>query len=328
MKHNALVRVRSFAVTLLLLVLAIPALSAGTAFSKIVVFGDSLNDRGNMVQFTGGAFPNAPTYTYGRQTNGQVWVEYVAARLGMADKVVNYAVVGAMTKPTAGFPTGNVWSDVFPGLEGTDVLSQVGDYLTDANGAADPAALYVLEGGANDFPRVADPRVIVFNLVQCLLALEQSGAKHIMFVNLPDIGKTPRVILGEQMGLLPAGTAAFVSGACNQLNQALAGAAAAVSPADVTLTIADIYGFMGAVTQNPAAYGFVEVQLPYLLAGANADPATWLFWDDLHPTTRGHEVLAERAISELLETYSPSNGKASAQGAVNALRGLVRSPRR
>jgi phospholipase/lecithinase/hemolysin len=85
---------------------------------------------------------------------------------------------------------------------------------------------------------------------------------------------------------------------------------------------------MGVVTQNPAAYGFVEVQLPYLLAGGGADPATWLFWDDLHPTTRGHEVLAERAISELLQTYSPSNGKANAQGAVNALRGLVRSPRR
>jgi phospholipase/lecithinase/hemolysin len=100
-----------------------------------------------------------------------------------------------------------------------------------------------------------------------------------------------------------------------------------VSPADVTITMADIYTFMRTVTQNPAAFGFANVQLPYLLFGAGADPKTWLFWDDLHPTTRGHEVFAEQAVTSLLQSYSPSNGKLNAQGVVNALRGLLKSPK-
>jgi phospholipase/lecithinase/hemolysin len=327
MNLKLITRARCFIVALVFSLLAGPAVAAGTAFSKIVVFGDSLNDRGNMVQFTNGVFPNAPTFTYGRQTNGAVWVEYLAARLSMADKIVNYAVVGAMTKPTAQFPTGNVWSDTFAGLEGTDVTSQVSDYLADANGVADPAALYILEGGANDFPRVADPSVIIGNLVQCLVALESRGAKHIMVVNLPDIGRTPRVILAEQLNLLPPGTAQFLSAVCGQLNLGLGGVVTAVSPADVTITVADLYGFMRTVTQNGAAYGFVNVQLPYLLFGAGADQKTWLFWDDLHPTTRGHEILADQAVTSLLQSYSPSNGKLNAQGAVNALKGLVKAPK-
>jgi outer membrane lipase/esterase len=328
MKHTVLTRARSLIVALGLLVFALPALTAGTAFSKIVVFGDSLNDRGNMVQFTGGVFPNAPTYAYGRQTNGQVWVEYLAARLGMADKLVNYAVVGALLQPTPQNPTGNVWDDTFPGLQGTDVTSQVNDYLGDSGGVADSAALFVLQGGANDFPRVADPRAIVANLLQCLVMLESRGAKHVMLVNLPDIGKTPRVIIGEQMGVLPPGTAAFVSGACGQLNGALSAVLPTVTFPGVTVTVADMYGFMGSVTANPSAYGFSEVRLPYLLSGAPtaADPALWLFWDDLHPTTRGHELFAESTLASLLQSYSPRNGNPSAQGAVNALRGLVPKP--
>jgi phospholipase/lecithinase/hemolysin len=317
-------------VAALVSIIAIPlATAAATAFSQIVVFGDSLNDRGNMVQFTNGAFPNVPRYTYGRQSNGAVWVEYLAKRLGMADKIRNYAVVGAMTAPAPGFPTGNVWSDTYQGLEGTDVTSQVLDYLAEANGTADPKALFILEGGANDFPRVTNPGIIISNLVQLMVALETRGAKHIMLVNLPDIGKTPRVILAEQAGYLPPGSGAYFSSACAQLNQALAAAAAANRFPDVTLSIADTYGFMNIVAANPSAFGMTNVQLPFLIFGtAAANPVTWLFWDDLHPTTRGHEIFAEQAAVNLLQAYSPSNGNLSAKGAINALHGLVKEPKK
>ena len=110
MKSIPLHSARHFLVTLLVSLVTITVSSAATAFSKIVVFGDSLNDRGNMAAFTGGAFPNAPVYVYGRQSNGPLWVEYLASRLGMANNLDNYAVVGAMTAPAPGYPTGNVWS--------------------------------------------------------------------------------------------------------------------------------------------------------------------------------------------------------------------------
>ena len=288
---------------LALFVTASSALAGETAFSKIVVFGDSLNDTGNLARLTGGAFPNTPNYTYGRQTNGPVWVEYLAEDLGLSNKVLNYAVVGAMTKPAPGFPTGNVWSDTFPGLEGTDVFSQVMNYALDSHERADPAALYILEGGANDFPRVANPGVIVSNLIDSLVALELIGARHILVVNLPDIGKTPRVILAEQYGYIPPGSGAAYSAACAQVNLALAGAVAAATRHHAKITFADTYGFMNKVAANPAAFGLLNAQYPWLLAGAGTNPVDWLFWDDLHPTTRGHEIFAAQVLDELVREY-------------------------
>lgn len=317
--------VRFLLATLLVTLIALSASRAETAFSKIVVFGDSFNDHGNMVQFTGGVFPNAATgYAYGRQSNGPVWVEYLARRLGMANQLVNYAVVGAMTKPAPGFPTGNVWSDTFPGLEGTDVATQVLDYLADAGGAADRNALYILEGGANDFPRVADPAVIISNLVGALMTLEARGARHILLVNLPDIGKTPRVILGEMFQVLPVGFAGYLSAVCTQLNQALVAVVATVSSPDATITLANLDGFMDIVTANPSDYGLVEVQMPYLLFGASADPATWLFWDDLHPTTRGHEIFAEQALSDMIDSYSRTNGSGKVKSSFKTIRDVLK----
>ena len=295
---------------------------ARTPYSSIVIFGDSLSDTGRMVALTGGAFPAPPTYDYGRQSNGPVWNEYLADWLGMSGTVQNYAVVGAMTAPAPGFPTGNVWSDTFPGLEGTDLTSQVYDYLTDAGGAADPQALYIVQGGANDFPRVADPGVIVQNVATLVGLLQWSGARHIMVVNLPDLGKTPRVILGEETGVLPPGTGAFVSTVCALLNNAMKGALDGLAAPGVTIIHADAFAFVDRVAANPADYGMINARYPFLLFGAGTDPASWLFWDDLHPTTRGHEIFADDVLRSMLASYSPRNAKAG-PAPVQSLRGLT-----
>lgn len=320
-------RARSELAAIVLAVTALQTAIADAAFSKLVVFGDSLNDHGNMLQFTNGVFPAPPLYAPGRQSNGPVWVEYLASRLGLADKIVNYAVVGAMTKATPEIPTGNVWSNTFAGLEGTDVATQVLDYLADVNGTADPDALYILEGGSNDFPRLANPGDLVANLLESLVALEMGGARHIIVVNLPDLGKTPRVILGERLGELPPGTGQFVSAACAQLNQALVTALPIYTLSGVTITLGDAYAFISQAAANPAAFGFTNVQEPFLLFGNSADPAEWLFWDDLHPTTRGHELFAEQVTESLVRRYSPGKGRLG-KGAINSLKGLVHAQAR
>jgi phospholipase/lecithinase/hemolysin len=328
-------RTRQWLAAIILVVITVTSALAGTAFSKLVVFGDSLNDTGNLYQFTKGVFPPAAMYANGRQSNGPVWVEYLAKRLGLEGKIANYAVIGALTKTTALGPLtvegesvwSNVWSDTFPGLQGTDVRTQVQDYLGDVNGRADPAALFILEGGSNDLPRVLDPAVIISNLIESLFALQMAGAKHILVVNLPDAGKTPRVIIGEQRGLLPPGYGTFVSGVCTQLNQGLSfGISQATFPGS-TITVADVYAFMNSVVANPAKFGLTQVQMPYLLLGAGSNPAQWLFWDDLHPTTRGHEIFAEQVVVTLVQRYSPGQGNVG-KGAINSLNGLVKAPGR
>ena len=295
---------------------------ARAPFSSIVVFGDSLCDTGRMVALTGGAFPAPPNYAWGRQSNGPVWHEYLSSWLGMSDAVLNYAVVGAMTAPAPGYPTGNVWSDTFPGLEGTDLTSQVLDYLSDVGGVADPEALYILEGGSNDFPRVANPAIIVPHLAQLFGMLQASGARHIMVMNLPDPGKTARVILGEEMGVLPPGSGAYFSAVAALINDALSATLDSMTAPGVTIIHADAYTFLNNVAAMPADYGMINVQYPYLLFGAGTDPAEWLFWDDLHPTTRGHQIFADEVLVTLLRSYSPRNAKAG-PAPVQSLRGLT-----
>jgi phospholipase/lecithinase/hemolysin len=328
MKHpSTSLRSRQWLAAIILCLITVSSALAGTAFSKLVVFGDSLNDTGNLYQFTGRVFPAPPTYAVGRQSNGLLWVEYLAGRLSLRDKLVNYAVAGALTKSTATIPTGNVWSDTFPGLQGTDVATQVQDYLSEVNGRADPAALYILEGGANDFTRVPNPGVIVGNLIESLIALQSAGAKHFLVVNLPDIGKTPRLILAERMGLVPPGTGLVLSSGCALVNQGLAQAVIGYTFPGNTVTVADTFGFMNAVVAQPNRYGLTEVQMPYLYPGTVGDPARWLFWDDLHPTTRGHEIFSEQVVVALVQRYSPGQGNVG-HGAINGLNGLVKAPGR
>ena len=73
---------------------------ARAGLTQIVAFGDSLIDTGNLFAATGQ--PPAP-YFDGRFSNGPVWVEYLAGRLGIAPPTpsltggTDYAWAGAET---------------------------------------------------------------------------------------------------------------------------------------------------------------------------------------------------------------------------------------
>jgi outer membrane lipase/esterase len=105
---------------------------AGTAsgFEQIVVFGDSLSDSGNA----------------GRFSNGPVWVEYLAERLGLVLQPSraggsNYAVGGARLDPQSG---------------SNSLRAQADAYLRCSR--ASSGALYIVYGGANDVPAAVGNR--------------------------------------------------------------------------------------------------------------------------------------------------------------------------
>ena len=83
----------SFALLMSLLSAAPPA-DAGQ-FTKLVVFGDSLSDTGNVFAVTHGAVPPSAAYYAGRFSNGPVWPEYLAASLSLP--LENFAYGGAQT---------------------------------------------------------------------------------------------------------------------------------------------------------------------------------------------------------------------------------------
>jgi phospholipase/lecithinase/hemolysin len=287
-----------------------------TPFSRIIVFGDSLSDTGNLYQLTGG-FPPAPYYN-GRFSNGPLWVEHLAADLGM--QILpgdNYAVGGATT--------GEVNSnDGILGLEYPGLQDQLASFLaTTQPGGADPEALYVVWAGANDFFVVLEeqgtPTALisggVSNTVYAVQLLWSTGARHILVLNVPDLGLTP---FGRASGLSEA-----ITQLCAAYNQALESALQALVAAGIPTIRADAFATLRAMVLFPAEFGFTNVTQPYLLVGG--DPAGFLFWDAVHPTTRAHEVLEDEALNSIIGYFSSRRGKGSPEALANALNGLVRA---
>ena len=301
---------------------------AGAKFSSIVVFGDSLSDTGRLFRLTHGAFPPRVAYFEGRQSNGPVWVEYLADALD-SRCLKNYAVVGAMTGPSAAVPAGNVKSDTYAGLEGTSLRGQLAMYLANTGGRVDPQALYVVEGGANDLIRplsallmnppatneeflqavneIAMPTVV--NTATIVGTLKALGAQHIAVVNVPDFGKSPYLL-----GFGPVASY-IVSSVVDQVNDAVASQLDAIDAAGGRkLARIDAYGFIDGVAAAPATYGFTNVTGEFMTLDMASGTVTfaaphrhaaaqWFFWDDLHPTTRGHRFFAENALASVKSAF-------------------------
>lgn len=312
------------------LTLAFAALCGSAAqagpYSNLYVFGDSLSDTGNVAStFPGGAFP-AP-YNPGRVSNGLIWIDHLAAGLGLNAGAVasnlggnNYAWAGARTG-TALTPPG--------------VLAQVaGIYLPAVAGVSDPNGLYVVVGGGNDMrdartafsgASAADnvgrqnaAQAAISNLFASLGALAQSGAKHVLLANLPDLGFTPEAMFG--------GTAAASTDASNKFNALISGLeAAAEATFGLDIEVLDLHGIgqavlVDAATNGGGVYGITNATLPCFLSGAPSCNVS-AFSDSLHPTARLHAIFGQAALRLVPEP-------ASALLVLLALGGLVVQRRR
>ena len=293
--------------------------SAGQPFSKIVTFGDSLSDTGNAFLYTGGLYPANPPNAIGRISNGKLWTEHLADSLGMELLPENqYAVAGARTDQD------NFNALFIPPLAGTGLQSQISTYLTDSGlVGADPAALHTIWIGANDIFTTltlgGDMGLTVYaaiqNTAQAVATLSSAGARHIMVVNLPDLGLTP---FGLAQGPLGSGKLSYLTNLYNAgLNQALD----SLENVGIRTIRLDAAGIIRDINADPAAFGLVNATDQAL--GSGNDASGYLFWDGVHPSTAGHEIVAERAVEELVRFYSPRKGRGKGPGLVNSLNGLV-----
>jgi outer membrane lipase/esterase len=272
---------RSIQLGLLVLSILSSALPAAAGhFTRLVVLGDSLSDTGAVFAVTLGAVPASPPYYAGRFSNGPVWPEYLSTALSIP--VENFAYGGAQTSR----------ANLFDGLFGIDFpgLSDEIDVVTAQSAVLDPDAIYVVWAGANDFRaafskgQAPDIAAMVTNILNAVGALYLAGARHVVVVNLPDLGLTPE---GRASGSGPV-----ITLLSETFNEHLEVALAADAPASIRL---DVFGLMHETINDPAEYGFTNVTTPCLTAaGVCAEPAGYLFWDHVHPTTQGHALLAEK----------------------------------
>lgn len=164
-------------------------------FSKIVVFGDGLNDMGKWGKLTNSKYPPASVGFYeSRWTNGKVWVEHFAEGLGLAISLENNLAMGGAT-------TGlyNINEPLKPllGLDSTvqlkGMLAQVQTYLL-SNPKIDDKTLFVLWAGGHDIDNYLEygqPDLAQYppdnNYKQAIDLLVKAGAQHIFVGTMPDM---------------------------------------------------------------------------------------------------------------------------------------------
>lgn len=281
--------------------------AGATDFSKVVVFGDSLSDAGNLSLSQGSPLPLRFTTNPGKTS-----AELVAAGLG---DPIQASLLGGTDYAFGG-------AGVVQGVAPVPTLpQQLQMYLAANGGHADARALYQVWGGANDIFYLTgtstDANVLAAGTVNAaktelglLGQMQASGAKYVVVYNLPNIGATPEAL---------AGGAAASAGATQLsvlFNGTLSSGLAQLSGQGLNVIPVNTYGLINEVIANPSAYGFSNVTAPACGAGASSvqcgpqgaglpfsyAPGTdqsYLFADGVHPTTAAHAMLAQIVLSEL-----------------------------
>jgi phospholipase/lecithinase/hemolysin len=282
------------------------SLAQAGSIDAIYAFGDSLSDVGNVFTATGGAAPAAP-YVNGQFTNGNVWVQDLASDLGLAPLHpsllggTDYAYGTAESGVTA-FNTSLADTDL------TGPTGQLAQYQA-THTTADPNALYTIWIGSNDLSDIltgqlpsqyaADISAVVGNTYAAVSTLAGMGARNFLIVTPPDLGLTPALLA---LGPAESAGASFLSSSYDTaLTSGIPGLAAADS---VNISVLNTYALLDAIVADPSAYGLSNVTQPCLTGEVNyaggtpcANPSQYLFWDQLHPTAAGHEIVANSALA-------------------------------
>jgi phospholipase/lecithinase/hemolysin len=282
-------------------------LSAGTPLDKMVVFGDSLSDNGNLYDYMKHQLPVSPPYFEGRFTNGPVWVELLMRSYyptTSKEHLFDYAFGGA-----------GVMEDD-DGEDGFFTLRREMDsYFISHQDKADENSLYVVWIGSNNYLAIPEGNEIEKSLHDVdvgiqhgLQRLVDKGAKHIMVVNVPDLGRIPlarEFDAVEVLGYLAKQHNDTLQRRVNDLQNAYP---------DVQWLYFDINVLLHEIMDNPHGYGFTNitdtcyeeaVEHPsantVLRMVSTAKPSFkngackgYLFFDPVHPSGAAHVIMAER----------------------------------
>ena len=289
-----------------------PVNPPASGFSGIYAFGDSLTDAGNASIGTLGNVPVGGVYSGGRFTNGNVWVQDLAQNLDLPALIPSLA--GGTDFAYGGAETGGT---AVHAVNPTDLPSQLGQFVAAVPNPS-PTALYTVWAGSNDVLDIANStetpaqqqasvQQAVKNEVNTIDGLIAHGAKSLVVLGVPDLGKSP-------YEMARPGSDATSSALAQTYNAELGAALQQiVASGTASINYVDTFGLMDTAIANPAAYGFTNVTQPVwngnltdahsgTLAATGAAQNGYMFFDSLHPTAATHSLLAAATTQMLTGT--------------------------
>lgn len=250
---------------ILVVLTSIMSISTFADVKRIIVFGDSLSDTGTYSNMAaplgGGRFTTNPD---------KIWIEYVAdyynlevkpnrlEGFGQPTQLVNgtnYAQGGSRVSNTKGNGSDKGYS--------ARPLIEQALYFENEYKKFTKFDLVFLQGGANDVfvlltevaaglkkpdEAIKEVTIAASELGNIAIKLKEMGAEKLFVMNLPQIEKTPKIIL------LDPNTQKFVAAMTNSFNNVLS---KALSKAEIQML--DIYSFDKNFNLNYVEFGFVSI---------------------------------------------------------------------
>ncbi|AEI35377.1 MULTISPECIES: SGNH/GDSL hydrolase family protein [Francisella] len=281
---------------------------------RIVVFGDSLLDNGNIMKTLD--IPGKP-YHNGRFSNGLVSTEVLAEILAKDQKTQeikhkNYAIGGALTHGAN--PSSLLKFHSF------SVSDQVARFENEEGRFANDD-LVIVNGGANNFMFMVYNEIPYINLMpkfrvardlsKIVRKVIKMGAKNIILWNIPDVTRAPgyKEYLSNWVGKF---FKSYLKTNVNLQNGLLRNRVAELQMLfpNVNLKLFDFFTLLNDCIDSPRKYGFENVTDACIdsYGGADSlgniqydidilgDPEKYLCWDYCHPTAKANKVVANRML--------------------------------
>ncbi|MFC3909549.1 GDSL family lysophospholipase PlaA [Legionella dresdenensis] len=290
------------------------SLVAAAPLKNFVVFGDSLSDNGNLYNYMQQQVPQSPPYYEGRFSNGPVWVEQLVESYFPGEgnsRLLDYAFGGA------GISMDDNEDD--DGVLFT-LKREIDAYLLAHEDKASQDSLFIVWIGANNYLVVPeDPEQTLARvnkgIVDGIELLVARGAKHIMVLNLPDLGKSPAA--GEY------NSREQLTELSQRHNEMLLASFEALKKKhkNVDWVYVNANSFLDQVIASPEQYGFNNVtdtcydivaekrtrgSVIRMASAIKLKPEAdscegYLFFDPVHPTAPAHKLVADVARQALDE---------------------------
>jgi phospholipase/lecithinase/hemolysin len=262
----------------------------------VYVFGDSLSDNGNFVVL----YPNTlfpifqPPTALPRCSNGPMWPDYLGELMNQPITPVvsggnNYAIAAATISPSNPYT-----------FDAADTGYAMVDRFLAKYGSADPEAIYIVWLGTNDLDWPASFTEQNFsNLLVMIGRLYDAGARRFLIPNIYDQDDVPLFVHVFQLSPTYLGELTQMAVLWSQLLDTLQSKFPLAN-----IRISDVRKLYLSIHHHPLSFGFTDTAdacfHDWTTLAVCADPDDYLFWDESHPSTHTHKLIASLFALDLL----------------------------